>query len=108
MTEWEQRQQWHEARRLQFELGQKFINEIKPGDTVRIKRYLIPSTVGTPYAMSPYKDRTEKKTVHIYAVHNEPGAVWCTTEAGDVIEAESIIKWDIQPKQAELFQHIGA
>ncbi len=108
MTESEYRQQWHEARRLQFERGQKFINEIKPGDTVRIERYLISSTVGTPYAMSSYKDRKEKKTVHIYAVNNEPGAVWCTTEAGDVIEAESVIKWEIQPKQAELFQSIGA
>lgn len=103
MTEWEQRQQWHEARLLQFELGQKFINEIKPGDTVRIKRYVIPSTVGTPYAMSPYKDRTETKTVKVYAVTNEPRAYWITTTAGDVIEAESIIKWEIQPKQAELF-----
>lgn len=108
MTESEYRQQWHEARRLQYEQGQRFINEIKPGDTVRIERYLIPSTVGTPYAMSPTKNYREKKTVHIYAVNNEPGVAWVTTSAGDVIEAESVIKWDIQPKQAELFQHIGA
>ena len=103
MTESEYRQQWHEARRLQYEQGQKFINEIKPGDTVRIERYVIPSTVGTPYAMSQYKDRKEKKTVKVYAVNNEPGSIWFTTVAGDVIEAESIIKWEIQPKQAELF-----
>lgn len=103
MNEIEYCQQWHEARRKQYEQGQKFINEIKPGDTVRIERYLIPSTVGTPYAMSSTKNYREKKTVHIYAVSNEPGATWCTTTAGEVIEAESVIKWDIQPKQAELF-----
>ena len=103
MTESEYRQQWHEARRLQYEQGQKFINEIKPGDTVRIERYLIPSTVGTPYAMSETKNYREKKTVKVYAVHNEPGSVWFTTNTGDVIEADSIIKWTIQPKQAELF-----
>lgn len=103
MTDNEYRQQWHEGRRLQYEQGQKFINEIKPGDTVRIERYLISSTVGTPYAMSPYKDRKENKTVRVYSVHNEPGSVWFTTSTGDVIEADSIIKWTIQPKQAELF-----
>jgi hypothetical protein len=103
MTDSEYRQQWHEARRLQYEQGQKFINEIKPGDTVRIERYTVPSTVGTPYAMSPAKNYREKKTVKVYAVNNEPGSVWFTTSTGDVIEADSIIKWTIQPKQAELF-----
>lgn len=103
MTDSEYRQQWHEARRLQYELGQKFINEIKPGDIVRIERYVIPSTVGTPYVMSETKNYREKKTVKIYSINNEPGSVWFTTASGDVIEADSIIKWTVQPKQAELF-----
>lgn len=92
----EYRIKWHEEKRKQYERGQRFINAIKSGDEVKIERWPIKSTVGDPYTMSEYKDIHEKKTVKIFAVVNKPGAVYFTTTAGEAIDADSIIKWEIQ------------
>ena len=89
---------WPEKKK-QYERGQEFINAIKPGDVVRIERYTI--TNDSPYSLSKYADYHTTQSVKIYAV-NKGQCPWFTTNMGEAIDAEAVIKWHKIPQQQKL------
>ena len=96
----EYKQRYWEEKKKQYERGQEFIHAIKPGDVIRIERYSI--TNETPYSLSKYADIHTTQTVKIYAVHAQEAHPWFTTNYGDAIEAEAVIKWHKVPQQQTL------
>lgn len=102
MTEEESARYW-EAKKTQHQRALDFLAEARPGDTYRIERYPIDDGAW-PYEMSHYKDVHEKRVVTVYAKATSPGALWFTTTTGEAIDAKSLIKWERQPKQYELFK----
>ena len=100
-TENKNRDYWN-AKKAQWQRACDFIAEAKAGDTYRIERYAIPLT-GIPHALSRYANDHEKRTVTLYAVHDDAGFKWFTTTTGEAIDADTLIKWERIPKQGELF-----
>jgi len=103
MTDAEHARYWAE-KKAQHQRALDFMAEAKAGETYRIERYCIIET-GIPHALSRWANVRDKRTVTLYAVHNEPSrnALWFTTTAGEAIEADTLIKWERLPKQGELF-----
>ena len=96
----EYKQRYWEEKKLQHQRGQDFINAVKPGDVVRLERYSI--TNDTPYSLSDYADLRTTQTVKIYAVNKSESFPYFTTNMGDTILADSVIKWRKLPQQQSL------
>lgn len=95
-------ERYWKAKKEQHKRALDFIAEAKAGDTYKIERYAIDDGAW-PYEMSRYKDVHEKRVITIYNVNKKNGALWFTTQNGEAIDAESLIKWEKLPKQGELF-----
>ncbi len=89
---------WSEKKK-EYERAFDFCNEIKAGDTVRLERYAIPQF--SPYSLNDTAHIRTRETVKIYAMHKDE--LWFTTYGGHAIEAKTIINWQKQPTQGELF-----
>ena len=96
----EYKQRYWEEKKKQHERGQDFINAVKPGDVVRLERYTI--TNSSPYSLSDYADIRTTQTVKIYAVSKSDSFPYFTTNMGDTILADSVIKWRKLPQQQTL------
>ena len=91
-----------EYRKQQMEEHQRalaFFEQVKPGDTVKIERYAIPQF--HPYSLNSTAHIHDKKTVRVYAMQKD--GLYFTTYAGEAINADTLIKWQVLPKQGKLF-----
>lgn len=84
--------------RAEHQRALDFFAQVKPSDTVKIERYACVSS--HPYCLDKYADIHEKKTVKIYAMNKN--GLWFTTYAGQAIDADTLLKWEIIPQQMEL------
>lgn len=97
-----QNERYWAAKKAQHQRALDFMAVAIPGETYRIERYAI-NDHAWPYEMSEYAHIHDKRTVTIYAVNKNNGALWFTTTTGEAIDAASLIKWEKLPKQGELF-----
>lgn len=102
MTEFEELKargfDYWEEKKKEYERALDFFEQVQSGDTVKIERYAFPQF--SPHSCEKYAHIHDKKTIRVYAMNLN--GLWFTTYTGEAIDAKTIIKWEIIPKQQEL------